>query len=235
MNLVKLPNILLYWISTDYRLLVSVFLTLPLLAVSISSMKIVLIIMAYLIGSIPSGIIVARALGGIDPRSEGSGNIGATNVLRTLGKKAAVLTLVGDVLKGLLPVLLAKALLPAASPAVYLVALAAILGHDFSLFLGFRGGKGVATTVGTLVALSPHLAGLCLLTWLAVVAVTRFSSAGALVTAAISPVYALVLGGGSGLVLFCVAAALLLIVLHRENIKRLANGTEKRMEFKSKA
>lgn len=196
-------------------------------------MNIVLIILAYFIGSIPSGVIVARALGGADPRSGGSGNIGATNVLRTLGKKAAVLTLLGDVLKGLLPVLLAKALLPGTSPVIYLVAFAAILGHDFSMFLGFRGGKGVATTVGTLVALSPPLAGLCLLTWVAVVGVTRYSSAGALVTAAISPVYVLVLRESKGLALFCVAVALLLIVLHRENIKRLANGSEKRISFKS--
>lgn len=195
-------------------------------------MKIFLVILAYVTGSIPSGVLVARAMGGVDPRSGGSGNIGATNVLRTLGTKAAVFTLVGDALKGLLPVLLAKALLPTASPTVYLVAFAAILGHDFSMFLGFRGGKGVATTVGTLVALSPYLAGLCLITWLAVVGVTRYSSAGALVTAAVSPVYVLVLSGGSGLVLFCAAAALLLAVLHRENIKRLANGTEKRVFFK---
>ncbi len=198
-----------------------------------SSMKILLIVMAYLIGSIPTGVIVARIIGGIDPRSQGSGNIGATNVLRTLGKKAAILTLAGDVLKGLLPVLIAGAVLSPGSPAIFLVAGVAILGHDFSIFLKFHGGKGVATTVGTLVALSPVLAGLCLITWIVVVAVTRYSSAGALVAAAISPVYAFVLRGGKGLVLFCLAAALLLIVLHRENIKKLANGTEKRVSFKS--
>ena len=152
---------------------------------------------------------------------------------RKLFTNPAILTLAGDVVKGLLPVLVARAILSPESSAIFFVAGAAILGHDFSIFLRFRGGKGVATTVGTLVALNPYLAGLCLITWIAVVAVTRYSSAGALVTAIISPIYAIVLTRSTNLALFCLAAALLLIVLHRENIKRLANGTEKRVEFKS--
>jgi acyl-phosphate glycerol 3-phosphate acyltransferase len=99
------------------------------------SMKILLIVLAYFIGSIPTGVIVARVIGGVDPRSQGSGNIGATNVLRTLGKKAAILTLAGDVVKGLLPVLVARAILSPESSAIFFVAGAAILGHDFSIFL----------------------------------------------------------------------------------------------------
>jgi glycerol-3-phosphate acyltransferase PlsY len=188
-----------------------------------------LVIIAYLLGSIPSGVVVARLMGGADPRSGGSGNIGATNVLRTLGRKAAIATLAGDALKGIIPVLIARAILPDGSPAVYFVAMAAILGHDFSFLLSFKGGKGVATTFGALVALSPTVAILCIATWLSVVVVTRYSSAGALSAASVSPLFALFVARNGAFALFCVFAAALLIFLHRENIKRLMAGTESRV------
>ena len=193
----------------------------------------ILVIFAYLLGSVPSGVVVARLMGGTDPRSGGSGNIGATNVLRTLGKKAAVATLAGDALKGVIPVLIARALLPEGSSAVYLVAMAAILGHDFSFLLSFKGGKGVATTFGALIALSPTVAVLCVATWLSVVVVTRYSSAGALSAASVSPLFALFVAKNGAFALFCVAAAALLIFLHRENIARLMAGTESRVGQKS--
>jgi glycerol-3-phosphate acyltransferase PlsY len=189
----------------------------------------ILVIFAYLLGSVPSGVVVARLMGGGDPRSGGSGNIGATNVLRTLGKKAAVATLAGDVLKGVIPVLIARAILPSGSPALYLVAVAAILGHDFSFLLAFKGGKGVATTFGTLAALSPTVALLCLATWISVVVVTRYSSAGALSSASLSPLFALFVVKDGVFALFCVLAAALLIFMHRENIVRLMAGTESRV------
>ena len=196
-------------------------------------MQWLLVLFAYLLGSVPSGVVVARLMGGADPRSGGSGNIGATNVLRTLGKKAAVATLAGDLLKGVIPVLIAVALLPEDSPFLYLTAMAAILGHDFSFLLAFKGGKGVATTIGAITVLSPLVALLLLATWISVVVVTRYSSAGALTAASMGPVFALFVIGDGRLALFCLAAAALLIYQHRENIKKLMAGTESRVGGKS--
>jgi len=192
-------------------------------------MKWLLVIFAYLLGSVPSGVVVARLLGGADPRSAGSGNIGATNVLRTLGKKAAAVTLAGDFMKGVIPVILGLAILPENSPLLYLTAGAAILGHDFSFLLAFKGGKGVATTIGTITILNPLTALLLLATWIAVVVVTRYSSAGALTAAAMAPVFALLVARNGRFTLFCVFAAALLIYQHRVNIKKLIAGTESRV------
>jgi glycerol-3-phosphate acyltransferase PlsY len=196
-------------------------------------MKWLLIIFAYLIGSVPSGVVIARLLGKEDPRRSGSGNIGATNVLRTLGKKAAAATLLSDAAKGMVPVLIARWLLPEDSFYVYLVAAATILGHDFPFLLRFKGGKGVATTIGTIAALSPATALLLLGTWISVVAVTRYSSAGALSAAGLSPLFAIIVAKDVQFAVFCVAAASLLFYLHRENIKRLVAGTESRVGGKN--
>ena len=192
-----------------------------------------LIVLSYLIGSIPSGVIVAKMMRGSDPRESGSGNIGATNVLRTLGRKAGAYTLAGDALKGLVPVLAAMIIFPDTPSVVFLAAGGAILGHDFSIFLKFHGGKGVATTFGCLAGLNPALAGLSLATWAVVMAVTRYSSAGAIVAAALSPIFAAAVFRNLPLTLFCAAAALLLTFLHKENLQRLADGTEKRISFKT--
>ena len=192
-------------------------------------MEWLLVVFAYLLGSLPTGVLVARLMGGADPRSGGSGNIGATNVLRTLGKKAGAATLAGDFLKGVIPVAIAMAILPENSVFIYITAAAAILGHDFSFLLAFKGGKGVATTVGTITVLSPLIALLLLATWLAAVAVTRYSSAGALTAAAMAPVFALLVARDINLALFCVLAATLLIYLHQENIRRILDGTEGRV------
>ena len=192
-------------------------------------MEWLLVLFAYLLGSVPSGVVVARVMGGADPRSGGSGNIGATNVLRTLGKKAAVATLAGDFIKGVVSVLIAVALVPEGSAFLYLTAMAAILGHDFSFLLVFKGGKGVATTIGAITVLSPLVALLLLATWISVVVVTRFSSAGALTAAAMSPIFALFVVKDGRFALFCVAAGALLIYQHRVNIKKLLAGTESRV------
>ena len=189
----------------------------------------ILFILAYILGSIPSGVVISRMLGAEDPRKSGSGNIGATNVLRTLGKKAAAATLAADAAKGAIPVLIASWILPEGSAAIYLVAAAAIVGHDFSFLLRFRGGKGVATTFGTMLVLDPTIALLLLGTWISVIAVTRYSSAGALSAAALCPLLAVIVAGDFQLALFCVGAAALLFYLHRENIKRLVAGTESRI------
>jgi len=188
------------------------------------------ILLCYLLGSLPTGVIVARIAGGQDPRLSGSGNIGTTNVLRTLGKGAAAATLLGDLGKGLVPVIIARLMFPEDSAIPFLAAGAAIIGHDFSFLLGFRGGKGVATTFGALLVLSPLVALLSLATWIAAVLLTRYSSAGALCAAAGCPIFSLVFSGTGKLTLFCVAVAILLWILHRQNILRIIDGTENRIQ-----
>lgn len=194
---------------------------------------------AYLMGSIAFAVLVARAYGLPDPRSHGSGNPGATNMLRTGRKSAAVLTLVGDALKGYLAVWLAQWAmtrygLPAYIP--YLAALAAFLGHLFPVFFGFKGGKGVATALGVLIALDIRLGGLCILTWLAVFAVTRVSSLSALVAATLAPVYGYYLLGHGPETRFLagILATLSLLVLarHHNNIRKLISGEEKAFKRK---
>ena len=188
-----------------------------------------ILVAAYLLGSISFAILVARAYGLPDPRSHGSGNPGATNMLRTGRKSAAAATLIGDALKGYLAVWLAQWAttvwgLPGYLP--YLAALAAFLGHLFPLFFGFKGGKGVATALGVLLALDARLGGLTLATWVAVFAVTRISSLSALIAAALAPFYGwLLLGGGPKtglLVLLCG----LVLARHHSNIRNLLSGAE---------
>jgi glycerol-3-phosphate acyltransferase PlsY len=187
-----------------------------------------LIVAAYLLGSISSAVVVCRAFGYGDPRATGSGNPGATNVLRSAGRSAALLTLAGDVAKGLLPVLAAQ-WLEVGPLALGLTALAAFAGHLFPVFFGFRGGKGVATYIGALfgIGLWPGLAFIGI--WLLVAAIARYSSLAALSAAAASPVLALWFGQRP-----IVAAILLLMTIalfyrHRDNIGRLRAGTESRI------
>lgn len=181
---------------------------------------------SYLLGSVPFGIVVARAMGLGDLRQIGSGNIGATNVLRTGNKLAAFLTLVLDAGKGAVAVLLAQAAFGA--DAAQAAGLAAFLGHLYPVFLGFRGGKGVATYLGILLALSFPVGLAACLTWLVVAAALRYSSLAALVAAASSAVWAWAFGAPS-----LIGLALVLTVLifwrHTENIARLRAGTESRI------
>ena len=190
-------------------------------------MSIVLwIVIGYLIGSIPFGIVITRALGLGDLRSIGSGNIGATNVLRTGHKGAALATLLLDSGKGAIAVLLARHF--GGETAGIVAGAAAFLGHCFPVWLGFRGGKGVATFLGTLIAMHwpVGLAGCAI--WLAVAAVSRISSLSALVAAAASPVVALVLGRGE-VALAALFMAALIFQRHHANIARLMRGTEPRI------
>jgi glycerol-3-phosphate acyltransferase PlsY len=183
----------------------------------------------YLLGSVPYGIIVARALNLGNLREIGSGNIGATNVLRTGNKKAAALTLLFDAGKGVVAVLLARAL--AGEDAAQVAALAAFLGHCFPVWLGFKGGKGVATHLGMMWALAWPIGLVCCLTWLIVASVFRYSSLAALLAAGFAPAFAVFMGYGDFVVLFLVLAVLVYI-RHLENIRRLRAGTETKIGSK---
>lgn len=187
-----------------------------------------LLIAAYLIGSVPFAIVASRLFGLADPRKYGSGNPGATNVLRSGNKWAALVTLVGDCAKGWFAVWLAL-MLGFGPVAAALAGLAAFLGHVFSLFLGGKGGKGVATALGVLAGIHGGLALVALLVWAGVAFATRYSSAAALAAAAVTPVAGLVLVGHPAVVAILIVIAAVLIWRHAENIKRLRNGTEGRI------
>ena len=180
----------------------------------------------YGLGSVPFGLLIARAMGLGNLRQIGSGNIGATNVLRTGNKGAAALTLLLDGAKGAAAVLLARAF--AAPDAQQVAALAAFLGHCYPVWLGFRGGKGVATFIGVWLALAWPVGLAVCASWAVAVAVTRISSMGALVGAALSTLWAVFLGYGENLVLGAVLT-LLIFWRHRANIARLRAGTEPRI------
>ncbi len=188
----------------------------------------VFIILAYLVGSVSAAIIVCRIMGLPDPRTQGSRNPGATNVLRLGGKKAAALTLAGDLLKGLLPVLLARAL-GAEPPLLAAVAMAAFLGHLYPLFFGFQGGKGVATAFGVLLGLAWPVALAVLFTWLLMAKVFKISSLSALTAAALSPLYGWLLAPHAEYLMMIFPMSALLIWRHRSNIRNLLQGEEGRI------
>lgn len=182
--------------------------------------------LGYLLGAIPFGLLLSRGLGLGNLRRIGSGNIGATNVLRTGNKGAAAATLLLDAAKGAAAVLLARAL--SGEDAAQLAGLAALLGHCFPVWLRFRGGKGVATFLGVLLALAWPVGLAACLTWAVAVAVTRISSMGALMAAALSPLWIMALGQPR-MVLLGVALALLVLARHHGNIRRLRAGQEPRI------
>jgi glycerol-3-phosphate acyltransferase PlsY len=187
-----------------------------------------LVVAAYLIGSLSFAVIVSKLMRLPDPRSFGSGNPGATNVLRTGRKSAAALTLLGDALKGWVAVAGAQAL-GADETTVLLVALAVFIGHLFPIFFRFQGGKGVATALGVLVGLNPWLGLGCLATWLAMAKLFRISSLSALVTAVLAPVYTFLLMGWGKTAVAVLALALLLVYRHKSNLIKLVNGEEGRI------
>ncbi len=192
------------------------------------------LIAAYLLGSVPFAIVSSKVFGIADPRTFGSGNPGATNVLRSGNKKAALFTLLGDAAKGWLAVFMAQRLgLP--DLWIGLVALAVFAGHLFPIFLKFKGGKGVATAAGVLLALDPVLGGLVLATWLFMAFVFRYSSLAAITAAAAAPLFQFLIHGASGQTLVVGVLALALIGKHWGNIQRLLAGQEGKIGSKKKA
>lgn len=190
-----------------------------------------LIIASYFIGAIPTGVVLAKALSGKDIRQEGSGNIGATNVTRVLGKKLGALTLAGDLLKGFLPVCIGSYLVPSLS-VVCLMGLAAFLGHLFPVYLGFKGGKGVATALGVFLYFAPLVIFIEVVVFVAVVGIWKYVSLGSLIAAASMPLLLLIIGSSKPVVLLSIAFALLIFIKHKANIQRLLSGTENKFGTK---
>ena len=199
-------------------------------------------IIAYAIGSISFSVIFSKKMAGFDVREKGSGNAGSTNVLRTVGKKAAVLTLVCDILKGIVAILIAviignivshidKALL------VQIASISVIVGHTFPIFFGFKGGKGVATSLGVLLLINWQIGLICLVFALVIMVLTRMVSAGSILAAILFPVLTLFIGQDYYVVsgnyfIFSVIMALIVAFNHRTNISRILNGTENKLSFK---
>ena len=204
---------------------------------------IIVAIIAYLIGSINFSIIISKKMAGFDVREKGSGNAGTTNMLRSVGKRAAALTLLCDILKGVVAILLAilvgaiiknvdKALL------VQFTSIAVVIGHTFPIFFGFKGGKGVATSLGILLMVNWKIGLICLVFALALIILTRMVSLGSIGAAILYPVLVLFIhtnytvSEGSGYFIFSVILAVIVAFNHRTNIKRLMNGTESRISLK---
>jgi len=185
-----------------------------------------LVPVAYLIGSVSSAIIVCRLMGLDDPRDQGSGNPGATNVMRIAGKKAAAITLVGDALKGLIPVLIAK-FLEVDTLLLSGVAFAAFMGHLYPVFFAFKGGKGVATTLGLTLGVSGLLGLIVSATWFIVYKISKISSLSALISAILTPVYVWFLVGDKYLTIAFFIISIVLLWRHKGNIERLLKGEEK--------
>ncbi len=198
--------------------------------------SIVFVVAAYLIGSLSFAVIVSKAFGLADPRSFGSKNPGATNVLRTGKKLAAALTLLGDAAKGWLAVFLAMKFGPAygvGEPIIAAVALAVFIGHVFPVFFGFHGGKGVATALGILLALNPWLGLAVLATWLLAAWLWKTSSLSALIAAGFAPLYGVALAGFGYYSFAILLLSLLLVWRHQSNIRNLLSGQETRIGKKA--
>ena len=204
---------------------------------------IIVAILAYLVGSVNFSIIISKKMAGFDVREKGSGNAGTTNMLRSVGKKAAALTLLCDILKGVVAIGIAiiagniiknldKALL------VQMAAIAVVLGHTFPIFFQFKGGKGVATSLGVLLLVNWKIGLICLVFALALIFLTRMVSLGSVGAAILYPVLVLFIhtnytvSEGSGYLIFSIILAVIVAFNHRTNIKRLMNGTENRISFK---
>ena len=192
----------------------------------------IIIITAYLLGNISTSYIVAKRLAGVDIRTQGSGNAGSTNVLRTLGKKAGALTFIVDVLKGLIAVLIARFIAYGVNldntTCAYIAVVAVVLGHNYPVFLGFKGGKGVATSLGSMLGMNPLVALLCLGFFIIIVAITKYVSLGSILGIGLSPIIMMINHNNKG-VLVTLFLTISVVITHKENIKRLLNGTERKL------
>ncbi|MEK7703015.1 MAG: glycerol-3-phosphate 1-O-acyltransferase PlsY [Nitrospirota bacterium] len=185
-----------------------------------------LIVLAYLIGSIPFGLLISKWMAGKDPRQSGSGNMGATNVFRVVGKKEAILTLSADIIKGMIPIGLAS-FGGIEQRMLFFIGFSAILGHIFPIFLGFKGGKGVSVSFGVFLSIAPKIALSALIVWMGAFKIWHYSSAGALAAFGVLPVLALWLKPEKEFVLFSIVVSVLVYFCHRGNIVRLMRGEEK--------
>lgn len=186
-------------------------------------------VLGHVCGSVPSGLWLVQAFHGIDIRNYGSKNIGTTNVFRTVGPKTAVLVLIADAFKGILAVGIMSYFFH--NPLLDVVtALGALLGHNYSLFLGFKGGKGVATALGLLIFMMPNVAVASFGIWLVCVLLTRYVSLGSIMAAIFTPPLAWYLGYPSAYMIFSVVAAFFVVLRHKENIHRLLTGTESKIK-----
>jgi len=202
-----------------------------------SAVYVLVALIAYLLGSINFAIIFTKKFAGFDVREKGSKNAGTTNVLRTVGKKAAALTLLCDILKGVVAVLaamLAAKIWNEADAEVlkYLAGIFAIIGHTFPVYYGFKGGKGVATSLGVLLVVNPQIGGICLVFALVIMIATRWVSLGSIAAATLFPILTIFMTDNFGAKVISVLIGLLVIFNHRTNIKRLKNGTENKLSFK---
>lgn len=193
---------------------------------------IIILIIAYLLGNISTSYIIAKRLAGVDIRTQGSGNAGSTNVLRTFGKKAGAMTFVGDLLKGIIAVFIGYLISKFANVdmviAGYIAVFGVVCGHNWPVFLGFRGGKGVATSLGAMIAVNPIIAISCFLLFLIIVKITKYVSLGSVLGIAASPIIMIFLKNKNG-VIITLFLTISVIYTHRENIKRLINGTERKI------
>lgn len=193
-------------------------------------LKIILyLLFAYLCGAIPFGYIIAKVFGKVDIRTIGSGNTGATNVYRSISKPLGVLTLILDLLKGFIPVYCTMALNPDSSWLIISVAFITIIGHIFTVFLNFKGGKGVATGCGVFLALNPLAILICFLVFVLVLAMFRYVSLASIMAAVMLPVSLYFLNSMREIIIFASIISILVIVRHSSNIKRLLNGTENKI------
>ena len=208
---------------------------------------IVVAILSYLIGSINFSIIISKKVAGFDVREKGSGNAGTTNMLRTVGKKAALITLVCDILKGVISILLALLIGKIAKEAnnsilVQIAGILVIIGHTFPIFFKFKGGKGVATAVGVLLTTNWQIGLICLIFGLVLIALTRMVSLGSITAAILFPILVLfiktnkyncdIVGQKGNYFIYSLIIAVMVVFNHRENVKRLLSGTENKLSFK---
>lgn len=196
-----------------------------------------IILTSYLLGSISTSYLIAKKYAGIDIRTTGSGNAGSTNILRTLGKKAGIATFIGDFSKGSIAVIIGKIIGERYGidelTAGYLAVAFVVLGHNYPVFLGFKGGKGVATTVGSMITINPISALICVGVFVLIVATTKYVSLGSIIAIATSPVLMIYLKNYQAFFITLFLTAIT-IVAHKENIKRLVNGTERKFGEKKK-
>ncbi len=205
--------------------------------------NIIIAIIAYLIGSINFSVIISKKMAGFDVREKGSGNAGTTNMLRSVGKKGAAITLICDILKGVVAILIAMFIgwafkVENQSLLVQIAGIAVVIGHTFPIFFGFKGGKGVATSLGILIMTNWQIGLICLVFGIVLIVLTRMVSLGSCTAAVLFPVLTLfisenyIVSQGSGYFVYSVILAIIVLFNHRSNIKRILSGTENKISFK---